>query len=147
MALRHRGNPEQLKNGPRRLLRITMGRPHLSQPTPASLGLGFSTKRPSGIGLVALHFGYALHPKNERPRENFTAIGELHLVAGFLDLFGLDLFERVSQFIRWKRGVALGITLASQKRSHSTLPNSGVRCQHGFCRPTTMRMLRPCERN
>src|SRR5262249_42153259 len=42
MALRQRGNPEQDRNGPRRLLRMTIDRPHLTQRTPASSGLGFS---------------------------------------------------------------------------------------------------------
>jgi len=43
--------------GPRRLLRMTMLRPHLSHRTPASSGFGFSTYTPSGRGEVFLHLG------------------------------------------------------------------------------------------
>ena len=77
-ALRHRGKPLHARNSPRRLSRMSIGRLHLGQFTPAALGSGRGGGwmcTSAGIWLVPLHWGYFVQPRKARRPFHFTAIG------------------------------------------------------------------------
>ena len=91
MALRQRGNPEQLRNGPRRLLRITIARPHLSQAHARVFRFGFFhvhavRKR---LGRLAPRVSAATHERS--PSGELHVHGAAALRTRLVNLFRLHL--------------------------------------------------------
>src|SRR6266850_2944114 len=83
LALRHFGYPEQARNGPRRLLRISIGEPHFSHLMSVVTGSGFSITvilpSASRVNDFAFrHFGYPEQARNSPRLLALITIAEPH---------------------------------------------------------------------